>query len=435
MGTWQKIITGANDSTHLNSNVDIDDLGGTSGSGSLTNFLNQRGTFTQPAGTADTNQLTTFTVSASTDTNATTISQGDDLMFTGGDGITAETTADGTVTFVNTKPNLVQTTVSGNAGTVTNGVYTSGTQTIADIKTFSSKIAGSITGNCDGNSATTSETTITSAQASAISANTSKTGISSAQTSAITANTSKTGISSAQASAITANTAKTSYTDSSAVSANTAKTGISSAQTSAITANTAKTGISSAQASAITANTSKTGISSAQTSAISANTSKTGISSAQASAITANTAKTTDQGQVSCTTANIKSALNADTGGLTIGDSNDTIVISGNLTINGTTTTKDSSEVNIGDAILTLNYAETGTPSEDAGIDIERGTSTNSYMRWDESATSWIMSNGTSTANLTSSYIASAVSPPNSSSLFRVGDLWMAGTVPWLRTA
>tara|TARA_Y100001951_G_C11275939_1_gene261939 strand:- start:185 stop:1303 length:1119 start_codon:yes stop_codon:yes gene_type:complete len=34
-------------------------------------------------------------------------------------------------------PNIVQTTVSGNAGTVTNGVYTTGNQTIAGEKTFS----------------------------------------------------------------------------------------------------------------------------------------------------------------------------------------------------------------------------------------------------------------------------------------------------------
>jgi hypothetical protein len=53
----------------------------------------------------NTNQLTTFTVSATTDTNATTISQGDDLMFTAGTGITCETTADGTVTIANTVTN------------------------------------------------------------------------------------------------------------------------------------------------------------------------------------------------------------------------------------------------------------------------------------------------------------------------------------------
>ena len=50
----------------------------------------------------NTNQLTTFTVSATTDSNATTISQGDDLMIAAGTGITAETTADGTVTITNT---------------------------------------------------------------------------------------------------------------------------------------------------------------------------------------------------------------------------------------------------------------------------------------------------------------------------------------------
>lgn len=50
----------------------------------------------------NTNQLTTFTVSATTDSNATTISQGDDLMFAAGTGITCETTADGTVTITNT---------------------------------------------------------------------------------------------------------------------------------------------------------------------------------------------------------------------------------------------------------------------------------------------------------------------------------------------
>lgn len=45
---------------------------------------------------------------------------------------------------------------TGNAATVTNGVYTSGNQTIAGTKTFSSPIAGSVTGSsasCTGNAA------------------------------------------------------------------------------------------------------------------------------------------------------------------------------------------------------------------------------------------------------------------------------------------
>jgi outer membrane lipoprotein SlyB len=44
--------------------------------------------------------------------------------------------------------------ISGNAGTVTNGVYTTGDQTIGGTKTFSNKITGSISGNADGNAGT-----------------------------------------------------------------------------------------------------------------------------------------------------------------------------------------------------------------------------------------------------------------------------------------
>ena len=49
----------------------------------------------------------------------------------------------GTKTFSST----ISGSITGNAGTVTNGVYTTGNQTIAGTKTFSSTISGSITGN------------------------------------------------------------------------------------------------------------------------------------------------------------------------------------------------------------------------------------------------------------------------------------------------
>jgi len=82
--------------------VDIAMLSAT-GTASATTFLRGDNTWVVPTDTdTNTNQLTTFTVSATTDTTATTISQGDDLMFTAGTGITCETTADGTVTISNT---------------------------------------------------------------------------------------------------------------------------------------------------------------------------------------------------------------------------------------------------------------------------------------------------------------------------------------------
>ena len=64
-------------------------------------------------------------------------------------------------------------------------------------------------------------------------------------------------------------------------------------------------------------------------------------------------------------------------------------IVNGNLTVNGTTTTVNSNDVNIGDATLTLNSDETGTPSQDAGITIERGTAVNKSFLWDESEDEW----------------------------------------------
>jgi hypothetical protein len=52
-----------------------------------------------------------------------------------------------TITGIKTFSSTIVGSINGNAATVTNGVYTSGDQTIAGIKTFSSTIVGSINGN------------------------------------------------------------------------------------------------------------------------------------------------------------------------------------------------------------------------------------------------------------------------------------------------
>ena len=65
------------------------------------------------------------------------------------------------------------------------------------------------------------------------------------------------------------------------------------------------------------------------------------------------------------------------------------MVVDGNLTVNGTTTSVNSNTVNIGDNIIVLNADETGAPSQDAGIEIERGTSTNRSLIWNESTDVW----------------------------------------------
>ena len=65
------------------------------------------------------------------------------------------------------------------------------------------------------------------------------------------------------------------------------------------------------------------------------------------------------------------------------------LVVSGNLTVEGTTTTIDSNTVNIGDNIIVLNADETGAASQDAGIEIERGTDDNKKFYWDETNNIW----------------------------------------------
>lgn len=73
--------------------------------------------------------------------------------------------------------------------------------------------------------------------------------------------------------------------------------------------------------------------------------------------------------------------------------SDGTVTIAGDLTVNGTTTTVNSTTVEIADNILLLNKGVTGVPSLDAGLEIERGDSTNVSLLWDEGADSWTFTN------------------------------------------
>ena len=66
--------------------------------------------------------------------------------------------------------------------------------------------------------------------------------------------------------------------------------------------------------------------------------------------------------------------------------SNETITINGNLIVTGSTTSVNSNEVNIGDSIIKLNSDEVGTPSQNAGFEVERGTADNVSFLWDETA-------------------------------------------------
>lgn len=86
-----------------------------------------------------------------------------------------------------------------------------------------------------------------------------------------------------------------------------------------------------------------------------------------------------------------------------IGDADDdtTVVIRGNLQVDGTTTTVNSATLDIADHIITLNTDVTGTPTQNAGVEVERGTSTNVAIRWNEDDDKWQFTNdGTTYTNL-----------------------------------
>lgn len=74
-----------------------------------------------------------------------------------------------------------------------------------------------------------------------------------------------------------------------------------------------------------------------------------------------------------------------------------TVVIAGDLRVDGTTTTVNSSTIELGDNIIVLNGGEEGTPSANAGFEIERGTEDNASFLWNETKDIFEMFDGTST--------------------------------------
>lgn len=68
-----------------------------------------------------------------------------------------------------------------------------------------------------------------------------------------------------------------------------------------------------------------------------------------------------------------------------------------NLTVSGTTTTINTETINLADNIITLNSNATGSATEDAGIEIERGDDTNVSLFWDESEDAWTITNTSGT--------------------------------------
>lgn len=105
---------------------------------------------------------------------------------------------------------------------------------------------------------------------------------------------------------------------------------------------------------------------------------------------------TIDAIKIGVTNAN---TIDTTSGNLTIDSSGgtvtiaDNLIVDGTLTVSGSVTVVNTTNLQVGDAIITLNHDETGVPSENAGIEIERGTSANVFLRYNETSDKWELTN------------------------------------------
>ena len=122
---------------------------------------------------------------------------------------------------------------------------------------------------------------------------------------------------------------------------------------------------------------------------------------------------TADAIKVGVTAAN---EIDTTSGGLTIDSAggtvtvDDNLTVTGNLTVSGTTTSINTETLTVDDNIIVLNNNVTASPTENAGIEVERGSSTNVVLRWNETDDAWELTNDGSTysAIATASSVSSA---------------------------
>ena len=75
---------------------------------------------------------------------------------------------------------------------------------------------------------------------------------------------------------------------------------------------------------------------------------------------------------------------------------NDSLAVTGDLTVSGTTTTVNSETISLADNIISLNSNFTsGSPTEDTGISVTRGGSASKTLVWDETNDKWTVGSET----------------------------------------
>ncbi len=72
---------------------------------------------------------------------------------------------------------------------------------------------------------------------------------------------------------------------------------------------------------------------------------------------------------------------------------NDNLVVGGNLTVNGDATNLSVTNLTVQDNIITIAAEQTGTPTLNAGISVDRGDENNTLIRWTEGSLKWQFTN------------------------------------------
>ena len=94
-------------------------------------------------------------------------------------------------------------------------------------------------------------------------------------------------------------------------------------------------------------------------------------------------------------TSNSASSFSSD---VSVGGS---LSVSGNLTVSGTVTTLNTETIALADNIIVVNSNYSGSaPTENGGIEVNRGTLANSTLFWNESTDVWQFYNGSSTYSI-----------------------------------
>ena len=80
---------------------------------------------------------------------------------------------------------------------------------------------------------------------------------------------------------------------------------------------------------------------------------------------------------------------------------NNNVIIGGDLTVSGSVTTINTEEINLADneIVLNSNLPTNTQATQNAGIIVNRGANTNTYIRWNESIDAWVANNGTSSTS------------------------------------